>query len=71
MYAGTFTASMKIQTSNPPICKTNKGTFKKTQVPHDLYSSSPESCLTFLNLLLMLCYIDTTHPHPLHKKFKR
>lgn len=46
MYAGTFTASMK-NTNFKSTNMQNKGTFNKTQVPHDLHSPSPESCLTF------------------------
>lgn len=62
MYAGTFTAGMK-NTNFKPIYMQNKGTCNRTQVPHYLYSSSPESCLTFLYLLMLHC-MKTMNIHP-------
>lgn len=62
MYAGTFTASMK-NTNFKPTYMQNKGTIKKTRVPHDFHSLSPESYLTIL-YLLMLYYMDTMNIHP-------
>lgn len=67
MYAGTFTAGMK-NTNFKPIYMQNKGTSNKTQVPHYLYSLSPESCLTFL-YLLMLCCMKTMNIHPTLKLY--